>query len=126
MKTSLSRALFWAPRILGMLFVPFLMMFSLDVFEEAHGFREIAVGLIMHNLPALTLVLFLWLAWKREWAGAALFPLAGVFYIWLTWSQSSAVAKLLIAGPPIVTGMLFALAWTERRKRSAREERISA
>lgn len=37
MRAVSSRALFWALRALSILFIGFVSLFALDVFQEAHG-----------------------------------------------------------------------------------------
>lgn len=48
MRAVSSRALFWALRELSILFIGFVSLFALDVFQEAHGFWQVLVGLTMH------------------------------------------------------------------------------
>lgn len=69
--------LFWAPRILLIVFALFLMIFSLDIFDDASSAGEIAIGLFMHNLPSLFLFVLLWLSWKHDLAGAVVFMVLG-------------------------------------------------
>jgi len=119
MKRDLSPALYWAPRILSILFVAFLMLFSLDVFEEGLGFWGTLLGLFMHNVPALILLAFVLVAWKREIVGGIAFIAAGFLYIILTiwrgvpwylvisWS-------VIIAGPAFAIGALFFLNWRKK------------
>ena len=40
MKRPVKRTLFWAPRILCILFAVFVSLFALDVFGEGYGFWE--------------------------------------------------------------------------------------
>ena len=56
---KVNKFIFWTPRILAILFILFLAMFSLDVFESASGFGEILVGLFIHNIPAMILLVVL-------------------------------------------------------------------
>lgn len=46
----------WTPRILLLLFVGSLVTLSLDVFVEGHLAGDIALGPLVHNLPALVLL----------------------------------------------------------------------
>jgi hypothetical protein len=118
MKIRLKSLLFWAPRILCILFALFLMVFSLDVFGHGYSFAELALGLLIHNLPTLALFLILYLTWKREWIGGVLFTALGVFYIADNWNKFDYTAFLLIGGPPILIGILFILNWAQRVKQS--------
>jgi len=90
------------------------MMFSLDVFEQAHSVKEIAVGLFMHNIPAFVLGLVLWGAWKREWIGAVVFGGLGIFYIVMAWGKFDWTAYAMISGPLFIMSILFLLGWLYR------------
>lgn len=116
MTPALSKILFWAPRVICLLFIPFIMMFSLDVFQGAPSPDEIAVGLLMHNIPAFVLILLLWASWKWEWVGAVVFSLLGAFYIWLSWGKFDIWAKVIISGPLFLIGILFLIGWMNRRE----------
>ncbi len=116
MSPQLSKSLFWSPRIICILFIPFIMMFSLDIFEHAHSAKDIAIGLFMHNLPAIVLGLVLWTAWKREWIGSVVFAGLGVFYIWWAWGKFDWTAYAFISGPLFVMSILFMIGWFYRKE----------
>ncbi|MFH0978868.1 MAG: hypothetical protein V1837_06225 [Candidatus Woesearchaeota archaeon] len=121
MKPKVSKYLYWTPRILSIVFILFLAMFSLDVFSPGLSFWQIVLGLFMHNIPTLFLLAILIVSWKYEIVGAIAFMLAGLFYIvmllmnpqfeWymLSWSVT-------IAGPAFLIGILFALGWYKKKK----------
>jgi len=119
MKSDHHKIIYWVPRILAILFILFLAMFSLDVFDLHMGFWQTIVGLFMHNIPALILLIVLIISWKYEIVGGIAFILAGLLYIvllainsiingfewyYLTW-------PLPISGPAILIGILFLLNW---------------
>jgi len=114
MKLSAAKSLYWAPRILCMLFIPFLMLFSLDVFDEASGFKEVLIGLLMHNIPVFILIIILGVSWRYEWVGAVLFNALGFFYIWWAWGKFDIYAYLFISGPLFLIGLLFLTGWIKR------------
>ena len=125
MKNRADRIIFWAPRILAMLFTAFLSLFSLDVLDMGLSLRETAVGLLMHNIPSLVLLAVLIVSWKHEIVGGVVFILAGTAYVagllvtilansprqWymLSWAPS-------IAGPAFLIGILFTVGWYKKRK----------
>lgn len=122
MAKRINQFIYWTPRILGIIFVAFLALFSLDVFEPGLSFWEIALGLFMHNIPALILLVVLIISWKHELVGGIVFNLAGLFYVamvamnselpWyiaLSWSFT-------IAGPALLTGILFLVNWRMKKK----------
>ena len=118
---KVSRFLYWTPRILSILFLCFLAIFSLDVFDSCKGVMDCALGLFMHNIPVLVLLVVLIISWKYEIVGGIAFILAGLLYIsllffnpefeWymLSWS-------LTIAGPAFFVGILFLLNWFRKKK----------
>jgi hypothetical protein len=114
-----NKLLFWTPRILGIMFVIFLMMFSLDIFQPGLNPWQIVIGLFMHNIPALFLLIVLIISWKRELVGGIIFILAGIFYsLTLTinhkfeWYMLSWIAT--IAGPAFLIGILFIINWHKK------------
>jgi hypothetical protein len=115
--------LYWTPRILSIMFILFLAMFSLDIFGNGYTWWEIIIGLFMHNIPVFILTILLILAWKREIIGAVAFYFGGLLYIgtmiynalqypseWYMLSYS-----LIIAGPAFILGTLFLINWLRRK-----------
>jgi hypothetical protein len=123
MGRRINKYLYWTPRILSIIFVLFLMMFSLDVIEPGLTVGQIAIGLFMHNIPALLLLLVLIISWQHEIVGGVFFILAGLLYIfWLAmnpnfeWYMVS--WSVFIAGPAFLIGILFVLNWFKKRTKS--------
>jgi hypothetical protein len=94
----------------------FLALFSLDVFDVKRGFVQTALSLLIHNIPSLLVLLVLTLAWHKEWTGAVIFPLFGLFYLFATKGKEHWSAYILITGPLILAGLLFLLAWFKARR----------
>jgi len=125
MEQKINKFVYWAPRILSIMFILFLMLFSLDIFDMELDFWGTALGLFMHNIPALFLLIILIISWKYEIVGGIVFTLAGTLYIarllmtilrtpppqWfmLFWS-------LPIAGPALLVGILFLVCWFKKKK----------
>jgi hypothetical protein len=123
---KINKFLFWAPRILAIIFILFLAVFSLDIFDMKLDFWGTMLGLFMHNIPVIILTIVLIISWKRELVGAVAFISGGIFYIvrllitilmnspheWymLFWSVT-------IAGPAFLVGILFYLNWRAKRKK---------
>ena len=78
-----NKFIFWTPRIISILFVIFLALFSLDIFDGNYGFWGTIVGLFMHNIPAIILFVVIIISWKYEIVGGIAFILAGIFYIFM-------------------------------------------
>lgn len=126
MPTKAGRFVYWAPRILAILFVLFLAMFSLDVIEPGRSVGEIVVGMLMHNIPVFTLIALLIIAWKHELVGVITFSTAGLLYMMLTVSEAirsevpwyvGITWGLTLGGPALLVGILFLVSWSWKRKR---------
>ena len=130
MKKNLGAFIYWAPRILSLLFVAFLMLFSLDVFDEGLDFWGTLLGLFMHNLPALILLALALVAWKHELVGGITFLATGLLLIVVFQNYLSALQKqqggipwyiafsrsLMVIGPALLIGALYLVGWYKRKK----------
>jgi len=121
MKHKVNKFVFWTPRILSMIFILFLMLFSLDVFGNGYTFWQTLIGLFMHNIPALILATILVISWKKEIVGGIAFIFAGLLYIILVCTRSTfewymISWSLIIAGPAFLIGILFFINWRNRKK----------
>ena len=122
-----NKLLFWTPRILAIMFILFLALFSLDIFDGNYGFWGTILGLFMHNIPSLVLTVILIISWKYEIVGGIFFTLAGLLYIgtlvfklftdpafevgFLFWS-------LPISGPAFLVWILFLIWWFKKKKQN--------
>ena len=115
MNKSLKQILFWTPRVAGILFILFISLFALDIFEMQLGFWGTILGLFMHLIPSILLTVALILAWKWEWVGAALFIGWAIWYVafmrGFDW-----VAYALVSGLPALIGLMFLAGWVWRKK----------
>jgi ABC-type multidrug transport system permease subunit len=118
-KREKNKFIFWMPRILSILFILFLALFSLDIFENNYTFWETILGLFMHNLPSLALLIVLIIAWRYEIVGAVAFILAGLFYIFILLISGFQLYMLLwillISGPAFLVGILFLICWLQKK-----------
>jgi len=104
-----KKALFWVPRMLTVLYIAFLALFAMDVFEGPGSIINKLLGLLIHLIPNFALIAALVIAWKREWVGAVFFPVLGVAYIVWSWGRFDWRAPLFISGPLFLIGLLFLL-----------------
>jgi len=111
MNIRIKQFLFWAPRVLCILFALFLTMFSLDVFEEGLGFWGTSLALMIHLVPVYTVIIALVIAWRWEWVGAMLFIALAIFYLAWSWGRFHWSAYLSISGPLVLVGLLFMVSW---------------
>jgi len=109
MNTRTKRVIFWAPRVLCILFALFLSMFALDVFSEGYGFGETILALLIHLVPTFIVVISLVIAWRWEWVGAILFITVAFFFL-----MSSGGESWVISGPLFLVGVLFLFNWIYR------------
>ncbi len=116
MTRAVQRLLYWTPRVLCILFAAFISIFAADVFGEGRGFWQTALALLMHLIPTFLIVAVLIVSWRREWIGGILFILLGALYVVWAWNKPFGIWStfLLIAGPPVLTGVLFLLNWRYR------------
>jgi hypothetical protein len=122
-KRKVPRWIYWTPRILSIVFLCFLALMSLDVFEPGLSAGQIALGLFMHNIPVLLLAIVLWVSWKYEIVGGIAFILGGLLYIaqlifnamtngfegyMISWA-------IQIAGVAFFIGILFLMNWYKKK-----------
>jgi hypothetical protein len=116
MNPILKKILYWTPRVASILFVLFISLFALDVFDTGAGFWETLLALVIHLVPSFILIVALILAWKLEWIGALLYIGFAGWYIIEMWGQFPWTVYLLLAGIPFVIGAFFAVNWFLRGK----------
>jgi hypothetical protein len=104
-----STILFWIPRILTILSILFMAMFSLDSFGGNETFGAKMLGFLIHNIPVLILIAILIIAWKREVAGGILFILASIVGFIYFHSFSGNPGSLVVIAPFFIVGILFIL-----------------
>lgn len=120
MEKKVGKFTYWTPRILSIIFIAFLALFSLDVFGEGLSFREVLIGLIMHNIPVFVLIAVLAIAWKREIVGGVAFILAGFLYIFFAkrgaddW-RMALVWSVQISGVAFAIGGFFIAGWIKKK-----------
>jgi len=123
MDSKINKFLYWTPRILSIIFIVFLSLFSLDVFDMKLGFWGTILGLFMHNIPVFILAIVLWISWRREIVGGIVFTSAGLFYgvimsleMLKDSSERGMISAIsLIALPALIIGILFIINWLKKR-----------
>lgn len=124
MTKSSRSVLFWAPRILTILFALFLSVFALDVFEETKGILETLTALVLHLVPTFLVVVLLVFAWRRELIGVIAFAGLAVAYVVVMWERGFPwVTYVMISGALLLLSVLFLLSWRQRlRVRTAGQQ----
>ena len=107
---------YWAPRLLAIVAILFMMLFSLDCFGGSNSFSVQLICLIMHNIPAFICLLSLIIAWRWERIGGILFILifiaAGIFFNSFVGNPTS----LIVIGPFLIVGTLFIVSSMQNKK----------
>ena len=103
----MHKALYWAPRVLGILAAAFISIFALDVFGEGYSFWETLLALAIHLIPTYILIIVVIIAWKRELAGGIIYIIFGLLYIVMARRGFPFTTILVISGPLFLTGALF-------------------
>ena len=124
MKKKISKFVYWTPRILSIIFIFFLALMSLDVFEGNYGFWGTIAGLFIHNIPAMILLIILIISWKHEIVGGIAFILAGILYMTMIlmtaittgfeWYYLSWAVQ--ISGIAFFIGIMFLAGWFKKKK----------
>ena len=110
----MKKIIFWLPRVLAILIVLFLTMFSFDVFGGQSSLWSMIAGFFIHSIPSITLLLLLIISWHRPKLGGIMFlTFAGIFMIvylitmWERFGLRVFPLLLILDGPIILTGILF-------------------
>ncbi len=121
MNKNLNGFLFWAPRVLGILFILFVSLFALDVFEEGLDFWGTTLALLVHLLPSIAMATTLIIGWRWEWVGALGFSGFAIWYIAFTLNRGrfELVAYAFLVGIPLVIGILFLVGWVKQKNNRA-------
>lgn len=126
---KVNKFIFWIPRLLSILFVLFLALMSLDIFEGDYGFWGTIIGLFMHNIPAIVLLIILIISWKHEIVGGIGFILAGILYTAVILMNITTTGfkwyyllwAVQISGVAFLIGILFLVGWKKKKKSLAKK-----
>lgn len=108
----LAKIIHWAPRVAAILIIFFVSLFSLDVFEMEASPLELLGGFLMHNIPAIGMLVLLFLAWKRPVVGFVAFLVAAALFALFFVRDSSDLPNLLVfVFPILLVACLFYADW---------------
>lgn len=121
---KVGKFVYWTPRIASIVFILFLMLFSLDVFGQGYGFWGTLLAFLMHNIPVFILAAIQVISWKREIVGGIAFILAGLLYITLLLVNASRNSfewymlawAIQISGIAFFIGILFLIGWRRKKE----------
>jgi hypothetical protein len=112
---EIKKIITWLPRILSIVFVLFLSLFSFDVFIESYGWQTI-LGFLIHLLPSFILLAIILISWKYELVGAITFLSFSIFYIFMVGLDRHWSWYVVISLPSAIIGILFLLSWFKNKK----------
>ena len=78
---SLSRFLYYTPRIAGILMILFVALFALDVFGGPESFWRQLLVFVIHAAPAIVLAILMFFAWRKPVVGFIVFGLAAIGFM---------------------------------------------
>jgi hypothetical protein len=103
------KILYWFPRVLSIIAILFMMMFSLDTFSGSAPLGEKILGLLAHNIPAFVLIVALVVAWKYEIIGGSIFILLSIAMAVFYKSFAGNPGSLIVISPFVIAGLMFIL-----------------
>ena len=125
MKTS-TKALYWTARILGILAILLISLFSLDSFSSERTFLQNTTAFLMHNIPSFILLASLIIAWKWEKIGGIILTIVGITFSIFIFVfnfkrnhfpvMTCLLQTLVVAIPFVLAGILFILSHFSRKK----------
>ena len=110
-----NKVLYWAPRVLSILFVGFLCLFSFDSFVKFNGWETILAVLAHWLIPAIILLGTI-IAWKRDLFGALLFFFFAIYYVFMVGFNRHWSWYASISGPAVIIAILYLFSWFQDRK----------
>lgn len=129
MRKTTRGFVYWFPRVLGIVYALFLLIFSFDVFGEGAGLWQSVLAFVVHSIPSIFLFVIVLLAWKKEIVGAVGFILFGTVYMIFAALRASNAGEMIswsfvIALPAFLVGIFFVIGWknmlTDRYNRRQR------
>lgn len=118
MKSKTYSIIYWSSRILSLLLVAFVFLFSLDVFEIEASFWNLMLGFLMHNIPVIILLISIIIGWKMEIIPSITFLIGTIILIIINTDGNfdSIIYGLPIVIPGIAVSVLYFLSWFYKKK----------
>lgn len=113
----MNKFLYWAPRILSILFVGFLCLFSFDGFKEYNGISSL-FPLFRHLLIPLIVLVATIVAWKKDLVGTVIFFFFAAYYVYMVGLDRHWSWYVSISGPALLIGVLYLISWYKKQIKS--------
>ena len=111
---SYSKAI-WIPRVLTIIYIIFISMFSLDVFQSGKSIWIILGGFVVHNFPSIILLLIFILTWNRPLIIGIFYTVISIIFTFFFKTYHEIYVFLFISLPPFAAGasylIIFFTAW---------------
>lgn len=141
MENKKTKILLWSPRVSAFIFAAVLVAFSYKaipagisikdlvvglLFQTTSGanFKDIAIELLIQNIPALIIIAIIIISWNYEKTGGIAFVLVGFAHmiksvidhnrLGIEWYTALALS-LMLALPAIAIGALYLVNWFKRK-----------
>lgn len=114
--------LYRAPRIAAIVLIVFVSLFSLDAFDLEGSLWMKLGAFVIHSIPSLFMAGLLYLAWRWEWVGFAVFSLAALFFLrTMLFNPLQGLGMVMIfSGPMAGVALLFGANWIWRKEMRGR------
>lgn len=103
------------PKVLAIVYIIFIALLSLDVFNADASLLEKMGGLIIHNITTIILLAALFLAYKKPRVGGSMFILMSIIFTFFFKTYERWDTFVLISFPLLLIGILFLLNEHNRR-----------
>ena len=119
------KVLNWLPRIICIISILFISLFAADAFDSRLTIWEQIKAFIIHLIPSFILLIFLIIAWKREYIGGILFLIIGLVLSPIVFIHNykmnhslllSLSIIMIITIPFVVTGIFFIVSHIQKKK----------
>lgn len=107
MNNSRNKLIYWIPRWIGILYILFLSLFTLDAFTAGAGFWNNILAFLIHMLPSIFVLVALILAWRWPLAGGFLFLILTIIFLLFFEHYRQIKIALIFEGPLLLTSILF-------------------
>ena len=112
-----KKVLFWLPRILAIIFILFISLFSLDSFSTSDPFWKELIGFLIHLVPIYLLIGLLILSWKYKRIGGILYVVLAIIFTIFFDTYEHIFSFLFISLPVLIIGLLFIYSYYCKRKK---------
>lgn len=110
---SLSRFLYYTPRLAGILMILFVALFALDVFGGTESIWRQILGFIIHAAPSIILAILMIFAWRKPVIGFIVFGLAAIGFLRFVIMGGDFAAGnfIMFVAPMALISALFWINW---------------